>query len=157
MFTAGRKLVPAATHNITAVGDGTLSLNTPLHLYLGTSSRRQHRQAKTKHSWRVSCHKWRLFPLLPLGNLFIFTQPSRHEARRPAEVAEGSGAGNNTCCSPHTRLTYSIQAKNSSGSGVDAANVMLAQLNAQKTVKKKISPAPAPPPGNQTHPGPHHI
>ena len=35
MFTAGRKLVPAATHNITAVGDGTLSLNTPLHLYLG--------------------------------------------------------------------------------------------------------------------------
>ena len=45
-------------------------------------------------------------------------------------------------------LTYNIiQAKNSSGSGVDAANVMLAQLNAQKTVKKKISPAPAPPPG----------
>ena len=45
-------------------------------------------------------------------------------------------------------LTHIIQAKNSSGSGVDAANVMLAQLNAQKTVKKKISPAPAPPPGN---------
>ena len=47
----------------------------------------------------------------------------------------------------HQPLTHIIQAKNSSGSGVDAANVMLAQLNAQKTVKKKISPAPAPPPG----------
>ena len=48
---------------------------------------------------------------------------------------------------PAMPLTHIIQAKNSSGSGVDAANVMLAQLNAQKTVKKKISPAPAPQPG----------
>lgn len=32
-----------------------------------------------------------------------------------------------------------MKAKNSSGGGVDAANIMLAQLNAQKPVKKKTS------------------
>ena len=36
-------------------------------------------------------------------------------------------------------LIFFIKAKNSSGGGVDAANIMLAQLNAQKPVKKKTS------------------
>ena len=40
-----------------------------------------------------------------------------------------------------------FKAKNSSGGGVDAANIMLAQLNAQKPIKKKNSvekPSPSP-------------
>ena len=45
---------------------------------------------------------------------------------------------------------YFIKAKNSSGGGVDAANIMLAQLNAQKPIKKKTSQEmPSSSPGTQ--------
>ena len=91
--------------------------------------------------------------IFPYLNLQIFSNTTiNHGSKHAKEVAEGHGKGVNSFERFIIMFNKNIpntQAKkqSTSGSGVDAANVMLSQLRAQKAVKKK-SVVSSPSPGN---------